>query len=54
MRYVGGEMKRILVPLTLTYVDHIELVMSVIGIRGLKKTIVMRYAFEFGMLLVRI
>ncbi|GMN54564.1 hypothetical protein TIFTF001_023684 [Ficus carica] len=46
LRYVGGEMKGILVLLTATYVGLIELVRSVIGIRGLDKTIVMRYAVE--------
>ncbi|GMN48633.1 hypothetical protein TIFTF001_017804 [Ficus carica] len=52
--YVGGEMKEILVPVTITYVGFIELVRSVIGIRGLDKTIVMRYAVEPGMPPVRI
>ncbi|GMN47955.1 hypothetical protein TIFTF001_017128 [Ficus carica] len=54
LRYVGGEMKEILVPLTATYVGLIELVMSVIGIKDLDKTIVMRYVVEPGMPLVRI
>ncbi|GMN45107.1 hypothetical protein TIFTF001_014281 [Ficus carica] len=54
LRYVGGEIKGILVPKTATYVGPIELVRSVIGIRGLDKTIVMRYGVEPGMLLVRI
>ncbi|GMN25226.1 hypothetical protein TIFTF001_043873 [Ficus carica] len=54
LRYVGGEMKGILVPVTATYVGLIELVISVIGIRGLDKTIVMRYGVEPGMPPVRI
>ncbi|GMN48469.1 hypothetical protein TIFTF001_017645 [Ficus carica] len=54
LRYVGGEMKGILVPLTATYVGLAELVMSIIGIRGLDKTIVMRYVVEPGMPHVRI
>ncbi|GMN61110.1 hypothetical protein TIFTF001_030189 [Ficus carica] len=49
LRYVGGEIKGILVPVTATYVGLIELVRSVIGIRDLDKTIVMRYAVELGM-----
>ena len=48
-RYVDGEMKGIMVPFTATYVGLIELVRSVIGIRGLDKTIVMRYVIEPGM-----
>ncbi|GMN47893.1 hypothetical protein TIFTF001_017068 [Ficus carica] len=54
LRYVGGEMKGILVPETTTYVGLIELVRSVIGIRGLDQTIVMRYGVEPGMPHVRI
>ncbi|GMN69851.1 hypothetical protein TIFTF001_038896 [Ficus carica] len=54
LRYVGGEMKGILVPVTATYVGLIELVRSIIGIRGLDKTIVMRYVVEPGMPPVRI
>ncbi|GMN54154.1 hypothetical protein TIFTF001_023278 [Ficus carica] len=54
LRYVGGEMKGILVPETATYVGLIELVRSAIGIRGPAKTIVMRYGVELGMPLVRI
>ncbi|GMN72306.1 hypothetical protein TIFTF001_052830 [Ficus carica] len=54
LKYVGGEMKGILVPVTVTYVGLIELVRSVIGIRGLDKTIVMRYGVEPGMPPVRI
>ncbi|GMN67355.1 hypothetical protein TIFTF001_036416 [Ficus carica] len=54
LRYVGGEMKGILVPETATYVGLIELVRSAIGIRGPAKTIVMRYGVEPGMPLVRI
>ncbi|GMN64699.1 hypothetical protein TIFTF001_033761 [Ficus carica] len=53
LRYVGGEMKGILVPVTATYVGLNELVRSVIGIRGLYKTIVMKYAVEPGMPPVR-
>ena len=53
-RYVV-EMKRILmVPFTANYVGLIELVRSVIGIKGLEKTIFMRYAVEPRMLYVRI
>ncbi|GMN27909.1 hypothetical protein TIFTF001_051621 [Ficus carica] len=47
-------MKGILVPVTATYVGLIELVRSVIRIRGLDKTIVMRYSVEHGMPPVRI
>ncbi|GMN21849.1 hypothetical protein TIFTF001_043401 [Ficus carica] len=47
-------MKGILVPVTATYVGLIDLVISVIGIRNLDKTIVMRYAVEPGMPPVRI
>ncbi|GMN23749.1 hypothetical protein TIFTF001_051327 [Ficus carica] len=54
LRYVGGEMKGILVPETVTYVGLIELVRSVIEIRGPDKTIVIRYGVEPGMPLVRI
>ena len=54
LRYVGGEMKGILVPETATYVGLIELVRSSIGIRGPAKTIVMRYGVEPGLPLVRI
>ncbi|GMN69085.1 hypothetical protein TIFTF001_038140 [Ficus carica] len=54
LRYVGGEMKGILVPITATYVGLIKLVRSVIGIRDLDKTIIMRYAIEPGMPPVRI
>ncbi|GMN63717.1 hypothetical protein TIFTF001_032786 [Ficus carica] len=54
LRYVGGEMKGILVPETSTYVDLFELVRSVIGIRGPDKNIVMRYGVEPGLPLVRI
>ncbi|GMN25489.1 hypothetical protein TIFTF001_050380 [Ficus carica] len=54
LRYVGGEIKGILVPFTATYVGFTELVRSVIGIRGLDKTIVMRYAVEPGMPPIRI
>ncbi|GMN59607.1 hypothetical protein TIFTF001_028698 [Ficus carica] len=54
LRYVGGKMKRILVSVTATYAGLIELVRSVIGIRGLDKTIVMRYTVEPGMPLVRL
>ncbi|GMN67342.1 hypothetical protein TIFTF001_036404 [Ficus carica] len=54
LRYVGGEMKGILVPETATYVGLIELVRSAIGIRGPAKTIVIRYGVEPGMPLVRI
>ncbi|GMN62468.1 hypothetical protein TIFTF001_031540 [Ficus carica] len=53
-RYVGGEIYGILVPLTATYVGLIELVRSVIGMMGLEKTIIMRYAIEPGMPSVRI
>ncbi|GMN48650.1 hypothetical protein TIFTF001_017806 [Ficus carica] len=52
LRYVGGEIKGILVPETATYVGLIELVISAIGIRGPAKTIVMRYGVEPGMPLV--
>ncbi|GMN66674.1 hypothetical protein TIFTF001_035730 [Ficus carica] len=54
LRYVGGEMKRILVPITATYVGLIEFVRSVIGIRVLDKTIVMTYGVKLGMPHVRI
>ncbi|GMN69453.1 hypothetical protein TIFTF001_038500 [Ficus carica] len=54
LRYVGDEMKGILVPETATYVGLIELVRSAIGIRGPAKTIVMRYDVEPRMLLVMI
>ncbi|GMN48335.1 hypothetical protein TIFTF001_017511 [Ficus carica] len=54
LRYAGGEMKGILVPLIATYVGLIELMRSVIGIKGLDKTIVMRYAVEPEMPPVRI
>ncbi|GMN59556.1 hypothetical protein TIFTF001_028655 [Ficus carica] len=54
LRYVGGEMKGILVPENSTYVGLIELVRSVIGIRGPDKNIVMRYGVEPGLPLVRI
>ncbi|GMN58333.1 hypothetical protein TIFTF001_027435 [Ficus carica] len=53
-RYVNGEMDGLLVPLPATYVGLIELVMSVIGMRSLEKTIVMRYAVEPRMPRVRI
>ncbi|GMN21588.1 hypothetical protein TIFTF001_048901 [Ficus carica] len=46
LRYVGGKIKGILVPLTANYVGFTELVRSVIGIRYLDKIIVMRYAVE--------
>ncbi|GMN60452.1 hypothetical protein TIFTF001_029541 [Ficus carica] len=52
--YVGGEMKGILVPDNSTYVGLVELVRSVIGIRGTDKNIVMRYGVEPGLPLVRI
>ncbi|GMN66090.1 hypothetical protein TIFTF001_035158 [Ficus carica] len=54
LRYVGGEMKGISVLLTATYVGLIEFVRNVIGMRSLKKTIVMRYAVEPEMPPVRI
>ncbi|GMN62539.1 hypothetical protein TIFTF001_031610 [Ficus carica] len=54
LRYVGGEMKGILVPENSTYVGLIELVRSVIGIRGQDKNIVVRYDVEPGLPLVRI
>ncbi|GMN51466.1 hypothetical protein TIFTF001_020620 [Ficus carica] len=54
LRYVGGEMKGILVSETATYFGLIELVRSAIGIRGPAKTIVMRYGIEPVMPLVRI
>ena len=38
-RYVGGEMKGILTPLTATYIDLIELVGSVNRLRSQEKTI---------------
>ncbi|GMN58920.1 hypothetical protein TIFTF001_028031 [Ficus carica] len=47
-------MKGILVPFIANYVGLIELVRSVIRIRGLEKTIVMRYAVEPIMLHVKI
>ncbi|GMN47613.1 hypothetical protein TIFTF001_016797 [Ficus carica] len=53
-RYVSGEMKGILVALTATYIGLIELVRSVIGMKGLEKTIVMRYVVKPGMPPVRI
>jgi hypothetical protein len=53
-RYIGGEMKGILVPDNSTYVGLVELVRSVIGIRGTDKNIVMRYGVEPGLPLVRI
>ncbi|GMN34635.1 hypothetical protein TIFTF001_044927, partial [Ficus carica] len=46
LRYVGGELKGILVPKTATYVDLIQLVRSVIGISRLDMTIVTRYVVE--------
>ncbi|GMN21805.1 hypothetical protein TIFTF001_040116 [Ficus carica] len=52
--YVGGEMKGILVPDNSTYVGLVELVRSVIGIRGPDKNIVMRYGVAPGLPLVRI
>ncbi|GMN46973.1 hypothetical protein TIFTF001_016149 [Ficus carica] len=52
--YVGGEMKGISVPDNSTYVGLVELVRSVIGIRGSDKNIVMRYGVEPGLPLVRI
>ncbi|GMN70233.1 hypothetical protein TIFTF001_039278 [Ficus carica] len=52
--YVGDEMKGILVPDNSTYVGLVELVRSVIGIRGPDKNIVMRYSVEPGLPLVRI
>ncbi|GMN22184.1 hypothetical protein TIFTF001_040199 [Ficus carica] len=52
--YVGGEMKGILVPDNSTHVGLVELVRSVIGIRGPDKNIVMRYGVEPGLPLVRI
>ncbi|GMN64859.1 hypothetical protein TIFTF001_033931 [Ficus carica] len=54
LRYIGGDMKGILVPETATYVGLIELVRSVIGIMGLDKIIVMRYGVEPGMPPMRI
>ena len=54
LRYVGGEMKGILVPETATYAGLIELVRSVIRISHLDKTIVMRYVVEPRMPPVRI
>ncbi|GMN65792.1 hypothetical protein TIFTF001_034875 [Ficus carica] len=53
-RYVGSKIKGILVPLTAIYVGLIELVRSVIRLRGQEKTIVMRYAVELGMPPMRI
>ncbi|GMN29149.1 hypothetical protein TIFTF001_051706 [Ficus carica] len=47
-------MKGILVPDNSTYVGLVELVRSVIGIRGRDKNIVMRYGVEPGLPLVRI
>ncbi|GMN44199.1 hypothetical protein TIFTF001_013408 [Ficus carica] len=52
--YVDGEMKRIMMPLTATYVGLIELVWSVIELRGQEKTIVMKDTIELGMPSVRI
>ncbi|GMN55710.1 hypothetical protein TIFTF001_024821 [Ficus carica] len=49
LRYVDGEMKGILVPDNSTYVGLIELLRSVIGIRGPDKNIVMRYGVEPGL-----
>ncbi|GMN66380.1 hypothetical protein TIFTF001_035443 [Ficus carica] len=54
LRYVGGEMKGILVPENSTYVGLVKLVRNVIGIRGPDKNIVMRYGVEPGLPLVRI
>ncbi|GMN73070.1 hypothetical protein TIFTF001_053633 [Ficus carica] len=54
LRYVGGEMKEILVPETATYVGLIELIKSAISIRGPTNTIVMRYGVEPRLPLVRI
>ncbi|GMN59357.1 hypothetical protein TIFTF001_028458 [Ficus carica] len=54
LRYIDGEMKGILMSLIITYVGLIELVRSVIGIRGLEKTTVTRYTVEPRMPLVRI
>ncbi|GMN29880.1 hypothetical protein TIFTF001_041374 [Ficus carica] len=54
LRYVGGEMKGILVPENSTYVGIIELVRSVIGIRGQDKNIVVRYGVEPRLPLVRL
>ncbi|GMN28383.1 hypothetical protein TIFTF001_041165 [Ficus carica] len=45
-RYIGGKMKGIMVPLTATYVGLLELVSSVIGLRGQEKTIVIKYAID--------
>ena len=54
LTYIGGEMKGILVPDNSTYVGFVELVRSVIGIRGPDNNIVMRYGVEPGLPLVRI
>ncbi|GMN48193.1 hypothetical protein TIFTF001_017370 [Ficus carica] len=51
--YVGSEMKGILVPDNSTYVGLVELVRSVIGIRGPDKNRVLRYGVEPGLPLVR-
>ncbi|GMN59063.1 hypothetical protein TIFTF001_028154 [Ficus carica] len=45
-RYIGGEMKGILVLLTATYVGLIELVRSVFGLKGQDKTIVIKHVVE--------
>ena len=54
LRYVGDEMMGMLVLLTVTYVGLIELVRSVIGLRGREKIIVMRYAVKLRMPLVSV
>ena len=48
-RYVGGNLKGILVPETATYVELVQMVRGVIGISRLDKMIVMRYIVEPGL-----
>ena len=53
-RYVGGDMKGILVPEAATYAGLIELVRNTMGISRPDKMIVMRYVVEPGLPPVRI
>ena len=47
-RYVGCEMKGILVPTNTTYIGLLELVTNVLGIRGQDKSLSLRYVAKPG------
>ena len=53
-RYVGGDMKGILVPEAVTFAGLIQLVRNTMGISRPDKMIVMRYVVEPGLPFVRI